>query len=84
MEYEISPKIIEQSNLWKKQNIASQLDNWDTVSKIEKIDKQGNVTVSYTYAKKNGMFFFKTGKRQITFKINLQTGEPEMTEVSEI
>ena len=82
-EYEISPKIIEQTNLWKKQNIASQLDNWDTVAKIDKIDKSGNVTVIYTYAKVNGMVFFKTGKRQITFKINSQTGKPEMIEVSE-
>jgi hypothetical protein len=37
-----------------------------------------------TYAKKNRIFSFIRGKRQITYKINLQTGRPEMTDVTEI
>lgn len=83
-EFEISPKTIEQTDLWKEQNIDSQLDNWDTVSKIDKIDQDGNITVQYTFAKKNRIFSFITGERQITYKINLQTGRPEMTEISEM
>lgn len=83
-EFEISPNAIEQTVLWKEQNIASQLGNWDTVSKIDKIDANGNITVNYTYAKKNRIFSFITGERQITYRINLQTGRPEMTGVREI
>ncbi|MFT5964530.1 MAG: hypothetical protein ACI9L6_001273 [Flavobacterium sp.] len=83
-EFEISPKTIEQTDLWREQNIDSQLENWDTVSKIDKIDQDGNITVYYTYAKKNRIFSFITGERQITYRINLQTGRPEMTRVAEI
>jgi hypothetical protein len=83
-EFEISPKTIEQTVLWNEQNIDSQLDNWDTVSKIDNIDQDGTITVNYTYAKKNRIFSFITGKRQITYKINLETGRPEMTRVTEI
>ena len=82
--YEISPETIEQQDLWKEQKIDSQLDNWDTVSKIKEIDKNGNIVVIYTYAKKKRIFSFFTGKRQITYKIDLQTGRPELTEISEI
>lgn len=82
--YEISPEVIEQTNLWKQQQIATQPGNWDTVSKIEKIGKNGNVTVIYTYAKQNRILFFNTGKRKIIFKINLQTSKPEMREISEM
>ncbi|MFZ4798953.1 MAG: hypothetical protein ACOYMA_15740 [Bacteroidia bacterium] len=83
-EFEISPKTIEQTGLWREQNIDSELENWDTVSKIDKIDQDGNITVNYTYAKKNRIFSFITGERQISYKINLQTGRPEMTGVAEI
>ena len=83
-EYEISPKSIEQTDMWKKQNINSQIGNWDTVSKIENIDENGKITVRYIYAKKNRIFSFITGKRLITYKIDLQTGELEMIEVSKI
>ena len=82
--YEISPETIEQQDLWKEQKIDSQIDNWDTVSKIKEIDKNGNIVVIYTYAKKKRIFSFFTGKRQITYNIDLQTGIPEMTEISEI
>ena len=82
--YEISPKTIEQADLWKAQNIDSQLENWDTISKITEIDQNGNVIVLYSYAKNKRIFSFITGKRQIKFRINLQTGRPEMTEVTKI
>jgi hypothetical protein len=83
-EYEISPETIEQTDIWKKQKINSQLDNWDTVSKIKKIDENGNITVLYTFAKKNRIFSFITSKRQINYRINLQTGRPELTEILDI
>ncbi len=82
--YEISPMTIEQSDLWKEHNIDSQIENWDTVSKVKEIDKDGNVTVLYTYAKKNRIFTFITGKRQIMFEVNRQTGIIEMTRVAEL
>ena len=80
--FEISPQIIEQTNLWKEQRIESQLDNWDTVSKIGRIDKNGNVIVFYTYAEKNRIFSFSTEERQITYRINMQTGWPEITSIA--
>jgi hypothetical protein len=83
-EFAISPETIEQTDLWRNKNIDSELHNWDTVSKIDKIDQDGNIIVLYTYAKKNRIFSFIRGKRQITYKINLQTGRPEMTDVTEI
>jgi hypothetical protein len=46
--------------------------------------QHGNIIVLYIYAKKNRIFSFIRGKRQITYKINLQTGRPEMTDVREI
>jgi hypothetical protein len=83
-EFAISPETIEQTDLWRNKNIDSELHNWDTVSKIDKIDQDGNIIVIYTYAKKNRIFSFIRGKRQITYKINLKTGRPEMTDVTEI
>ena len=84
IKYEISPKTIEQTALWKEQNIDSDIDNWDTVSKINNIESSGAVTVVYTYAKKNRLFSFITEERQVTYKINLQTGKLEMTRILEI
>jgi hypothetical protein len=83
-EFEISPEVIEKTVLWRNKNIDSELHSGDTVSKINKIDKDGNIIVLYIYAKKNRIFSFIRGKRQITYKINLQTGRPEMTDVREI
>jgi hypothetical protein len=82
--FEISPKTIEETGLWKEQNIDSQIDNWDTVSKIDKIEANGNIIVNYTYAKKNRIFTFITGERQITYRINSQTGIPEIKSVTEL
>ena len=81
--FEMSPQMIEQANLWKEQRIESQLDNWDTVSKIDRIDKNGNVIVFYTYAEKNRIFSFSTEERQITYRINMQTGWPEIRSIAE-
>lgn len=83
-EYEISPETIEQTDLWKKQKINSQVDNWDSVSKVEKIDKNGNVIVLYTYAEKDRIFSFITRKRQIIYKIDFQTGRLEMSKITEL
>ncbi len=39
-EYVISPHYIEGHELWKKERVSTQLDNWDTVAKIEKISSE--------------------------------------------
>ncbi|CAN5386118.1 hypothetical protein BH10BAC6_BH10BAC6_03280 [soil metagenome] len=82
VKYEISPRTIEQTDLWKEQNIDSKLGNWDTVSKVDNIDAKGTVTVLYTYAKRNRIFSFMTGERQIIYRLNMQTGRPEMISVT--
>lgn len=83
-EFEISPKTIEQNVLWQKQKIDAQLDSWDTVSKIDNINQDGIITVNFTYAKKNRIFSFITDERQITYKINIQTGRLDMVSIMEI
>lgn len=83
-EYEISPEAIEQTNLWKKQKINSSLENWDTVSKITKIDENGIIVVLYTYAIKDRKFSLATGKRNVIYRVNLQTGRLEITGVEKI
>ena len=81
--YEISPYKIECADLWIAQNIASEFDNWDSVTKISNIDKNGKITVLYTYRKKNSIFNFNaTEKRNIIYKINSETGVLEMIEIS--
>jgi len=80
--HEISPFTIESTDLWKQQNIDSSIDNWDSVSKVSKIDLNGYIIVWYTYAKKNRVFSFQIGKRKIVYAIDLQTGEPQIIEIS--
>jgi len=82
IKYEISPYEIERTALWIEQSIESELNNWDTVSKVKNIDKNGNITILYVYAKKNRIFSFVRGKRKITYKINMETGVPKMTAIS--
>jgi hypothetical protein len=83
-EYEISPETIEQSDLWKKQNIESRTDNWDSVAKVKKIDSNGEVTVIYTYVRKKWIPFFKTGKRKVIYKIDFKTGRLEISKILEL
>lgn len=70
--------------MWKKQNISTKIDNWDTVAKIEKIYPDGTITVKYKYRKGNAVTNFQNGKRRITFKLNSETGCPEMNNISEM
>jgi len=80
--YEISPDSIEETQYWKNFNINSAPDNWDSISKISEIDKNGIVTVWYNYAIKNRVFNFQTGKRKILYKIDLETGNLNMIKIS--
>ena len=82
IEFEISPKTIESTDSWRELGINSSIEYWDSVSKINKIDENGYVTVWYTYAIKDRIFSFQTGKRKIVYKIDLQTGKPEIVEIS--
>lgn len=81
-EYEISPTTVEQEALWKNQNIDSEIGNWKTTSKITKIDKFGVITVHYRYAKKNRTLLSSQGECLISYRIDSETGRPEMTRVS--
>jgi hypothetical protein len=81
--YEISPETIEQQDLWKAQKIETRTDNWDSVSKVKKIDSNGNVTVVYTFVREKFIPFFKTGKRKLIYSLNKITGRLEMTKISE-
>lgn len=83
-EHVISPTFIESHELWTKERISTQLDNWDTVAKIEEISTDGIITVKYKYRKGNAVTNFQNGKRRITFKINMETGAPEMIKISEM
>jgi hypothetical protein len=82
IEYEISPQTIESTALWMQLNINSSIENWDSVSKISNIDNDGYVTAWYIYAKKNRIFSFQTGKRKIVYRIDFQTGQLKIIEVS--
>jgi len=80
----ISPKKIEQEDLWKNQNIGSSMDNWDSVAKIEKIDSVGQISVIYTYARKRRFPFFKTNKRKLIYNIDKETGRLKLTNIIEV
>ena len=82
--YEISPKSIEQTDMWKMKNIDSQVDNWDSVAKIENIDATGKISVIYTFPKKNRIVRFFNQKRKVIYKINRQTCKIEMTQIQEL
>ena len=82
--YEVSPESIEQTDMWKMKNIDSQVDNWDSVSKVENIEANGNISVIYTFPKKGRIVGFINQKRKVTYKIDRQTGEITMTQIQEI
>ena len=82
--HEISPETIEQSVLWKSKKIDSQVNNWGSVSKIEKVDLNGNIIVIYTYPKEDRIFTFLTDKSQITYKINVSSGGLEIDNILEL
>ena len=81
--YEISPETIEQQDLWKEQKIETRTDNWDSVSKVKRIDSNGNVIVVYTFVREKFIPFFKTGKRKVIYSLNKTTGILEMTKILE-
>lgn len=82
----ITPDSIESFSLWKEQNIDSRTDNWDSISKIENLNSDGTFSVIYQYRKGKETFsiFSKNEKKRITFKINNETGIPEMIKISNI
>ena len=82
--YEISSKTIQETELWRKQKINAQVANWDNVAKVSHIDKSGKLSVIYKYAKNKRIFSFMTEKRQIDYKINLQTGELSIDKIIEL
>ena len=81
--FEISPETIEQQDLWKAQKISTRTDNWDAVSKVKKIDSNGDVTVVYTFVREKFIPFFKTGKRKVIYSLNKKTGRLEMMKITD-
>lgn len=82
--FEISPHTIESSELWKRQRIDSQVDNWDSVAKIKSIDTTGNVLVDYIFPKRKRIFSFITSERRISYKIDPVTGRLEISRIIKI
>ena len=72
--YEISPNLIEQTEMYKKLKLNSDTIVYDTKSKVIRIDPNGNVTALYVFGLKNRIFSFERDKRLVNFKIDLQTG----------
>jgi hypothetical protein len=83
-EFEISPQTIEKDIVWQRQNINSNPNTGDSKVTIEKLNTKGDFSVIYKFAKKDRIFSFMTGKRRVKYKINLETGRPEMTSVSKL
>lgn len=81
--YEISPETIEQKDLWKAQQIKTRTDNWDAVAKVSEIKPNGDITVVYTFVREKFIPFFKTGKREIIFNMDKETGKLEMTKIKD-
>ena len=82
-EYEISPETIEQNIIWQRQNISSNPNTGDSKVTIDTLKTNGEFSAVYKFAKKNRVFSFMTDVRKINYKINAQTGKPEMTDISE-
>ena len=88
IKHEISPQRIEETELWKNLNINSCVGNYNSFSRISKIDENGYITIWYIYARGDKrMNNIRTGKRKtdqrkIIYKINPQTGIPEIVEIS--
>jgi hypothetical protein len=82
--YEISSETIQQTVIWKDQNIDAQKANWDNVAKVKQVENNGKVTVLYKFAKNKRIFSFMKEKRQVEYKINLQTGELFMVKIYEL
>jgi hypothetical protein len=80
-EYELSPKVIEEDNLWINSNINSSPDYYDSFTRIESVDSTGEFLILYKYAIKNRIFSFMEGKRMIKFRVNSISGKPEMIKI---
>lgn len=82
-EYCFSPEEIEKDSLWIAQKIESELHNFYTKVKIEKIERDGTISLNYHFRKANPTFFSKNDERTITYKISQETGEPKISKISE-
>ncbi len=84
VDYEFPPKTIEQNLVWQKQKIESNPITGDSKVTFEKMSRNGEFSVIYKFAKKDRIFSFMTSKRRVNYIINIQTGKPKMTGVSEL
>ncbi|MEI6091274.1 MAG: hypothetical protein WCR42_12540 [bacterium] len=82
-EYVFSPQSIEKNKMWRAKKINSTAHNWDSYSKIEKISSDGIIILKYHFVKGNYKFPypFPYGKRYIKYKIDSETGTPEMVKI---
>ena len=83
-EFEISPQTIEDDLVWQNQKINSEPNNGDSKVTFKSVTKGGEFSFIYKFAKKNRIFSFMTGERQVVYKLNMQSGRPEMTNVIEL
>lgn len=83
-EFEISPQTIEQDHVWQKSKINSEPNNGDSKVTFKSVTKEGEFSFIYKFSKKNRIFSFMTGERQVVYKLNMQSGRPEMTNVIEL
>jgi hypothetical protein len=84
VDYELSPETIGQDLVWQKQNIGSDPNNGDSKVTFENFNSDSEFSVIYKFANKGRIFSFMTSKRRVNYKINIQTGRPEITSVSEL
>jgi len=82
-EYVFSPQSIEDNEMWKIKKINSTPYNYDSYSKIEKINSDGIIIVMYHFRKVDNKFPIENGKRYIKYKIDIETGKPEMVKIYE-
>ena len=82
-EFEISPQTIEQDLVWQNQNINSEPKNGDSKVTFMCVTKEGEFSFLYKFAKKDRVFSFMTGEREVVYKLNMQLGKPEMTNIIE-
>jgi hypothetical protein len=80
-EHIFSPETIEQNSLWKTKTINSSPDNYDSNVEIDQVTREGQILAVYEYAIRDRWFSFMTSERKLSFKLNIETGEPELLEI---
>ncbi len=81
IDYIFSPDEIEKEPIWMSKNINSSPDYYDSFTRINSINSEGEITVLYNYAIKDRILSSMTSKKLLKYQINFITGIPELKEV---